>query len=97
MAQTDTQNHRQTDGHGDSMTNSAQWGRVGENLYLSTHPNSIHISNVSPPKASAGLALVQGQLEGCDMKERVQQARAGELAQKVRRPYHHYGKTTIPS
>ena len=26
MAQTDTQ----TDGHGDSMTNSAQWGRVGE-------------------------------------------------------------------
>ena len=21
-----------TDGHGDSMTNSAQWGRVGENL-----------------------------------------------------------------
>ena len=27
MAQTDTQTH----GHGDSMTNSAQWGRVGEN------------------------------------------------------------------
>ena len=26
MAQTNTQNH----GHGDSMTNSAQWGRVGE-------------------------------------------------------------------
>ena len=23
--------HRHTDGHGDSMTNSAQWGRVGEN------------------------------------------------------------------
>ena len=23
--------HRTTDGHGDSMTNSAQWGRVGEN------------------------------------------------------------------
>ena len=22
--------HRQTSGHGDSMTNSAQWGRVGE-------------------------------------------------------------------
>ena len=22
---------RHTDGHGDSMTNSAQWGRVGEN------------------------------------------------------------------
>ena len=31
MAQTDTQTNRQTDGHGDSMTNSAQWGRVGEN------------------------------------------------------------------
>ena len=31
------QTHRQTDGHGDSMTNSAQWGRVGENtlgLYI---------------------------------------------------------------
>ena len=29
--QTDTQTEPQTDGHGDSMTNSAQWGRVGEN------------------------------------------------------------------
>ncbi len=28
---TDRQTDRQTDGHGDSMTNSAQWGRVGEN------------------------------------------------------------------
>ena len=28
MKQTDTQTH----GHGDSMTNSAQWGQVGENL-----------------------------------------------------------------
>ena len=26
------QNHRHTDGHGDSMTNSAQWGQVGENM-----------------------------------------------------------------
>ena len=26
----DTQTHMQTDGHGDSMTNSAQRGRVGE-------------------------------------------------------------------
>ena len=25
--------HRHTDGHGDSMTNSAQWGRVGENTH----------------------------------------------------------------
>ena len=31
MAQTDTYTHRQTHGHGDSMTNLAQWGRVGEN------------------------------------------------------------------
>ena len=23
-----------TDGHGDSMTNSAQWGRVGENFCI---------------------------------------------------------------
>ena len=30
MAQT----HRHTDGHGDSMTNSAQWGRVGENTAI---------------------------------------------------------------
>ena len=26
---------RQTDGHGDSMTNSAQWGRVGEKNFQS--------------------------------------------------------------
>ena len=25
--------HIHTDGHGDSMTNSAQWGRVGENSF----------------------------------------------------------------
>ena len=31
MAQTDTQTDRHTDGHGDLLTNSAQWGRVGEN------------------------------------------------------------------
>ena len=28
---TDRHTHRHTNGHGDSMTNSAQWGRVGEN------------------------------------------------------------------
>ena len=28
---TDKQTDTQTDRHGDSMTNSAQWGRVGEN------------------------------------------------------------------
>ena len=27
----DRQTDRHTDGHGDSMANSAQWGRVGEN------------------------------------------------------------------
>ena len=27
----DTQTNRQTHGYGDSMTNSAKWGRVGEN------------------------------------------------------------------
>ena len=31
MAHTDLQTDIQTDGHGDSMTNSAQKGRVGEN------------------------------------------------------------------
>ena len=30
--------HRHTDGHGDSMTNSAQWGRVGENGDRGTKP-----------------------------------------------------------
>ena len=34
MAQTNRQTDKQTSGHGDSMTNSAQWGRVGENLKL---------------------------------------------------------------
>ena len=32
MAQTE----RQTDGHGDSMTNSAQWGQVAENEAYNT-------------------------------------------------------------
>ena len=34
---TDRQTHRHTDGHGDSMTNSAQWGQVGENLLDALH------------------------------------------------------------
>ena len=34
MAQTDRHTDTQTDGHGDSMTNSAQRGRVGENPVL---------------------------------------------------------------
>ena len=29
----DTQTHRQTHGHGDLLTNSAQWGRDGENAF----------------------------------------------------------------
>ena len=33
----DAQTDRQTHGHGDSMTNSAQWGRVGENAVGYTH------------------------------------------------------------
>ena len=37
MAQT----NKQTDGRGDSMTNSAQWGRVGENLENATLPRSL--------------------------------------------------------
>ena len=40
--QTDRQADRQTDGHGDSMTNSAQWGRVGENL-RETQQNLINL------------------------------------------------------
>ena len=39
---TDKQTDRQTHGHGDSMTNSAHWGRVGEksvqkNISLKTY------------------------------------------------------------
>ena len=34
--------HTHTDGgHGDSMTNSAQWGRVGENYYWDTPVNLV--------------------------------------------------------
>ena len=33
MAQTDRQTHE----HGDSMTNSAQWGRVGENSQIGSN------------------------------------------------------------
>ena len=35
--QTDTHNH----GHGDSMTNSAQWGRVGENILMEAFDNTL--------------------------------------------------------
>ena len=39
------QAHRQTDGHGDSMTNSAQWARVGENLIkLHKSPQTRHMN-----------------------------------------------------
>ena len=34
MAQTDKQTYRQTDGHDDCMTRSAQWGRVGEKFHF---------------------------------------------------------------
>ena len=37
MAQTDRQTHTKTDGHGDSMTNSTQKGRVGENKNIVNH------------------------------------------------------------
>ena len=42
MAQTDRQTDTQTDGHGDSMTNSAQWGRVGEKR---TYPEFKKVHN----------------------------------------------------
>ena len=49
MAQTDKQTH----GHGNSMTNSAQWGRVGENNQLLGQPN-----------ATSGPAFVPYKLNG---------------------------------
>ena len=36
--QTDKQTDRQTHKHGDSMTNLASWGRVGENVVLLVLP-----------------------------------------------------------
>ena len=45
MAQTDRQTDRHTHGHGDSMTNLAQWGRVGENIMLSKIQN-IHADRI---------------------------------------------------
>ena len=32
MAQTNKHTNRQTDGHGDSMTESAQWGKFSKNM-----------------------------------------------------------------
>ena len=43
MAQTD----RHTDGHGDSMTNSAQWGRVGENGKTNFCQKALHTASQS--------------------------------------------------
>ena len=47
---TDTHNH----GHGDSMTNSAQWGRVGENLFVVNRPVVASSYKHSPIKFSNG-------------------------------------------
>ena len=44
MAQTDTHTH----GHGDSMTNSAQWGLVGENPHPATDTLQIKQASHSP-------------------------------------------------
>ena len=37
------QRHRQTSGHGNSMTDSAQWGRVGENVQNSVLKKYIYL------------------------------------------------------
>ena len=39
---TNIQTDTQTNGHGDSMTNSAQWGRVGENLQNNHYMEVAH-------------------------------------------------------
>ena len=46
MAQTDRQTDTQTHGHGDSMTNSAQWGRVGEKQAQSGHKDIYLVKRV---------------------------------------------------
>ena len=43
---TDTQTKTQTVGHGDSMTNSAQWGRVGENSITTVKKVLLNIVNI---------------------------------------------------
>ena len=50
MAQTDrqTQTDRHTHGHGDSMTNSAQWGRVGENRKENEQKGEIEEEGLIP-------------------------------------------------
>ena len=50
--------HKQTDGHGDPMTNSAQWVRVGEKLQCGTSKcNKMHIRNTRKQSICSSLYI----------------------------------------
>ena len=52
MAQTDRQTNRQTNGHGDSKTNSAHSGRVGKNAGNITLNFFLNIQTIKKKKVS---------------------------------------------
>ena len=53
MAQTDRQTNRQTDGHGDSMTESAQWADSVKNL-----KNQDYLKKQSHSKKSNSIIIL---------------------------------------
>ena len=53
-----TQTDRQTHGYNDSMTNSAQWGRVGENSGKSEHLCGVITTALKISKNSGKILLV---------------------------------------
>ena len=42
--------HRQTDGHGDSMTESARWGRLSENSMISLEDKVLYSDGLQKGK-----------------------------------------------
>ena len=60
---------KHTDGHGDSMTNSAQWGRVDENI------KQIKLYDIVCPVVSKQLVILLYVLQGTSRKaERASQS-----------------------
>ena len=63
MAQTNRQTDISTDGHGNSMTNSAQWGRVGENALrmdrkIHRHTDGHRDSMTDPAQRAESVKIV---------------------------------------
>ena len=57
MAQTYIHTHRHTYGHGDLLTNSAQWGRVGENKSMSSFKDFCNTLVGYPVETNSALKL----------------------------------------